>query len=362
MNGLPFYDDVLVEVTYCDNGFISIKECTTMWSGGMHSYRDYKGYTYRISDGEELTLESLLGDSQKENEALVAKYKQGIVDYFEANVVMASPFVLTADGLCFMVNVGDAAPSAEVVIPYSEISQFSSENNDSSDGIFEYNGHRYKLITEEMSWTEAEAYCISLGGYLVTITSAEENAFVNSLISKSTMIGLSDAAEEGAWQWVTGESMTYTNWAKGEPNNQSNEDYVLMQVKGTWNDGHLDREKWPFVCEWDSNTQQSKIYTVEEIEKMVADYFNATYQDPSNPSKYVVFHEETSVSGNKCTVVVRFQSSSDSPNTPANVLFTDVSVNMDSGIMVIEGLNGDAEIPLFDSSVSDDPVVTPEAI
>lgn len=363
LNGLPFYDNVLAEITYCDNNIVSIKESSEMWGGGNRSYMDYKGCTYRISDGQELALTDILGNSSSENEALISKYKKGIVDNYGTNIVMASPFVLTDAGLCFMVNVGDSVPREEVVIPHTEIALFDTGPHDNADGTHEYNGHRYKLITEEKSWKDAEAYCVSLGGHLVTITSEEENSFIQSLINKSTMIGLSDAAEEGAWSWVTGESLTYTNWAKNEPNNQSNEDYVLMQVKGTWNDGHLDREKWPFVCEWDGTTLPGKTYSVEEIEQMVANYFNTNYQDASNPGKYVVFHGETSVTGNKCSIVVRFQSSSNSPNTAANVLFAYVSVNMETGVMTIEGVNGDTDVQLFyPSSTGDEPVVIPEPI
>ena len=363
LNGLPFYDNVLAEITYCDNNIVSIKESSEMWGGGNRPYMDYKGCTYRISDGQELALTDILGNSSSENEALISKYKKGIVDNYGTNIVMASPFVLTDAGLCFMVNVGDSVPREEVVIPHTEIALFDTGPHDNADGTHEYNGHRYKLITEEKSWKDAEAYCVSLGGHLVTITSEEENSFIQSLINKSTMIGLSDAAEEGAWSWVTGESLTYTNWAKNEPNNQSNEDYVLMQVKGTWNDGHLDREKWPFICEWDGTTVPNKTYSVEEIERMVADYFNSNYQDAINPGKYVVFHGETSVTGNKCSIVVRFQSSSNSPNTAANVLFAYVSVNMETGVMTIEGVNGDTDVQLFDpSSTGDEPVVIPDRI
>ena len=363
VNGLPFYDNILAEVTYNENGFISIKESKEMWSGGNRPYMDYSGYTYRISTGKEVSLNDILGTSSSDNEALVNKYKAGIVDSYAANIVLASPFVLTSKGLCFMVNVGDSVPRKEVVIPYTAIPLFSSEQDANTEGFSEFNGHKYKLIVEEMSWPEAKTYCESLGGHLVTITSEEENNFVNSLINKSTMIGLSDADEEGNWKWVTGEALTYTNWAKNEPNNQSNEDYVLMQVKGTWNDGHLDREKWPFVCEWDGTTLPGKTYSVEEIEQMVANYFNTNYQDASNPGKYVVFHGETSVTGNKCSIVVRFQSSSNSPNTAANVLFAYVSVNMETGVMVIEGVNGDTDVQLFyPSSTGDEPVVIPEPI
>ena len=153
------------------------------------------------------------------------------------------------------------------------------------NSVKEYNGHRYQLIAEEMNWIEADEYCRSIGGHLVTISTAEENSFVQSLINKSTMIGLSDAAEEGAWSWVTGESLTYTNWAKNEPNNQSNEDYVLMQVKGTWNDGHLDREKWPFICEWDDEAQPSEPVEIPEAVDNLSTfntYFVTNYYDNLN--------------------------------------------------------------------------------
>ena len=94
LNGLPFYDNVLAEITYCDNNIVSIKESSEMWGGGNRPYMDYKGCTYRISDGQELALTDILGNSSSENEALISKYKKGIVDNYGTNIVMASPFVL----------------------------------------------------------------------------------------------------------------------------------------------------------------------------------------------------------------------------------------------------------------------------
>lgn len=132
--------------------------------------------------------------------------------------------------------------------------------NGSSTGAtsneYSFQGHSYQLIETKMSWNDAKAYCESLGGHLATITSQEENDFIykNFIeIYGGAMIGLSDADEEGEWKWVTGEVFSYSNWDSGEPNNEGNEDYVLMRDDGTWNDGHLDREKWMFICEWDGD-------------------------------------------------------------------------------------------------------------
>ena len=39
---------------------------------------------------------------------------------------------------------------------------------------------------------------------------------------KSFWIGLTDLFHEGSFAWVTGEPVTYTNWAKGQPDNGGN--------------------------------------------------------------------------------------------------------------------------------------------
>ena len=38
-----------------------------------------------------------------------------------------------------------------------------------------------------MTWTEAKAYCESLGGHLATITSAGEQAFIESIINNESV-------------------------------------------------------------------------------------------------------------------------------------------------------------------------------
>lgn len=119
----------------------------------------------------------------------------------------------------------------------------------------EYNGHHYKLFTQGMNWNEAKEYCQSFGGHLLTISSTEENKFIvdTFLINNDAgiLLGFSDNEKEGKWIWVNDEEVIYTNWAENEPNNENNEDYALVYHDGTWNDGHLEKENWPFVCEWD---------------------------------------------------------------------------------------------------------------
>ncbi len=114
-----------------------------------------------------------------------------------------------------------------------------------------FNGHDYQLFTISKTWTEAKADCEVRGGYLVTITSNTENDFVSSLagLNDCFWIGFTDELNEGSWQWVTGESVTYTNWVSGEPNDAgAGEDYAIMGSDGSWNDETMHKDY--YVCEW----------------------------------------------------------------------------------------------------------------
>ena len=111
-----------------------------------------------------------------------------------------------------------------------------------------YNGHSYYRSNGSMTWTNARQACTNMGGHLVTITSAAENNFVFNTWP-SGWIGFTDEVVEGQWRWVTGESVTYTNWNGGEPNNAGNEDYAQFVSGGRWND--LPNVSLPYVLEFE---------------------------------------------------------------------------------------------------------------
>ena len=64
-----------------------------------------------------------------------------------------------------------------------------------------FNGHFYRFYPDAMSWKQAKARCEAIGGKLVVIDSAEENAFVGGLIQAAgkvdAWIGATDEAREG---------------------------------------------------------------------------------------------------------------------------------------------------------------------
>lgn len=110
------------------------------------------------------------------------------------------------------------------------------------------NGHYYDYVEATgLSWDQANAAASALefngmSGTLATILSADENTFLwnNTDIGGESWAyigGYQDKAttEDDGWNWVTGETWSYTNWSVYEPNNGTSEGFLQLFTDGTWN-------------------------------------------------------------------------------------------------------------------------------
>ena len=77
------------------------------------------------------------------------------------------------------------------------------------------NNSFYKIVNAS-TWDIAEANSIALGGHLVTINDADENAFIRQILEDnnkvSSWIGYKYDSTSDSWSWQDGSSSTYTNW------------------------------------------------------------------------------------------------------------------------------------------------------
>ena len=110
------------------------------------------------------------------------------------------------------------------------------------------NGHAYKKI--RFSGVEdAFAQAAKENAYLVAINDeAEQNWLDQVFVAHRALIGLSDVQEEGQWQWHSGEPVTYTNWARDEPQDtgKGDEDYVIL-FADQWVDIGPGEVQWHFI-------------------------------------------------------------------------------------------------------------------
>jgi len=129
----------------------------------------------------------------------------------------------------------------------------------------EPNNHCYMVFLSERTWFQAKRACENAGGYLATITSEDEMNFIwqkfGSLFTKTwkgPWIGLSDAANENDWRWVTGESsvvgqeMVYANWYTAEPDDCCGGQDCASIAGGHWGYKWNDNKchfLLPYICE-----------------------------------------------------------------------------------------------------------------
>ena len=133
----------------------------------------------------------------------------GLYDFAEVKVYRTFPYLADSDG--------DGLTDFEEIAP----------------GEFE-------VITNELTWIEAKAAAKARGGYLATITSADEWEELVPLLMASGRenfwLGASDEKVEGDWRWVSGEPFTFTFWNFGEPNNCCGGEHFLAVTPNLWND------------------------------------------------------------------------------------------------------------------------------
>jgi len=113
---------------------------------------------------------------------------------------------------------------------------FSSFSVPCPSGWEDFDDYCYLVSSSFKSWSQALAYCNSLGGELVKINSQEENEFVLNVVRdkassvEQVWIGMSWNSNAQDFFWSDGWIPVYENWANGEPNGFSLEPCTQMDT------------------------------------------------------------------------------------------------------------------------------------
>lgn len=165
--------------------------------------------------------------------------------------------------------------------------------------------HRYEIIEQEMTWEKAKEYCESKGGYLATITSADEQKKVEELIASKNYgdkyvrfwIGATDKETTGQWKWVTGEAFSYNNWGTDQPDSSEQHYAALINYsapqygteKYQWDNIKNDQEDnitTYFICEY--GDYETKTTTAVSTTNTTKDTTTATTRIPQTGQSFIV--------------------------------------------------------------------------
>mmetsp|Transcript_6959 Transcript_6959/g.9338 ORF Transcript_6959/g.9338 Transcript_6959/m.9338 type:complete len:1729 (+) Transcript_6959:360-5546(+) len=136
-----------------------------------------------------------------------------------------------------------------------------------------WGGNEYHYYSTYLTWDSAQAYCESVGGFLVSINSYDENEFISIyLTSSAAWIGANDIDSEGTWRWIQdGSKLGYSAWYAyySQPDDGdywcyysgcTSEDCAIINYHswGEWSDMYCSYT-YPFICEKGENGAPAKI-------------------------------------------------------------------------------------------------------
>ena len=164
--------------------------------------------------------------------------------------------------------------------------------NPSNIYSFTFNSHRYEVVKENKTWTEANNCATARGGHLLDINSGAEQAAVNSELNNAGInsnntkapdggnasyiwTAGNDKQTEGKWVWSnsgvqfwsgnvsgSGVSGAYTHWGSvqsKEPDNFINEQHALGLAITNWPNG--------LKGEWNDIKETNTLYYIVEFDQ-----------------------------------------------------------------------------------------------
>ncbi|XP_057691725.1 lithostathine-1-beta-like [Corythoichthys intestinalis] len=119
--------------------------------------------------------------------------------------------------------------------------------------------HCYIYEENPRLFADAEAVCNILGGNLVSIESALENAFVHEMFragrasENALWIGLHDAIENQTFLWMDGTDFDFINWDASDPDTSAGDCVTMVESDGEWEVASCSDSN-PYICITDVST------------------------------------------------------------------------------------------------------------
>jgi cysteine-rich repeat protein len=118
--------------------------------------------------------------------------------------------------------------------------------------VWSARNHAYLLLPRAARFQDAEAACQRMGAHLVTVASAEENAFVGSQFFGALWLGAKAATTAMDFRWITGERFDVQLFAPGDPDRRTVPNCLVLGEDRRWHDRECDGgggAPYAVVCE-----------------------------------------------------------------------------------------------------------------
>lgn len=96
----------------------------------------------------------------------------------------------------------------------------------------------YTVVSQAMTWSEADAYCRRNGGTLACVGSQDEYSKVLAVAEASGLhvLWLGGYRDGSAFKWTTGEPFSFSDWGPGEPNDEGGTEdcLAMLESNGVW--------------------------------------------------------------------------------------------------------------------------------
>jgi len=138
------------------------------------------------------------------------------------------------------------------------------------------NGHWYGLVIAEgdIQWSVCQELAQQVGGYLASLSSAEENQWLHALVISHPAAfathgpWLGGYVTDGQWRWVSGDPWQFTAWTQTNPNGDGmNMGYwdITNPASASWNDAPESNFMVSFAIEWSTDCNNDNIVDYGQI-------------------------------------------------------------------------------------------------
>jgi uncharacterized repeat protein (TIGR02543 family) len=133
----------------------------------------------------------------------------------------------------------DGLTAYDELVVYAINPALADTDGDGLNDGYELGVGRFSIVTGSFTWQQARTDARSKGGDLASFPTEDRwNRAMQNLAANpfedftGLWIGASDAAVDGTWTWVNGESFSFAPWGTGRPSSTSGNSLYFAEVSG----------------------------------------------------------------------------------------------------------------------------------